>query len=161
MWECPTHILKSGIKKSDSLTEVRLIVGYLKGFRGCLFYSPQDKKVFVSINITFLENDYVTNFKPRSTVVLEKLRGDVIAPQPTRVVEIKEENNTKILSQNITLPRRSGRIIRQPTRYEHEGETNVLVADPNIDDPLSYNDAMKDFDKDKWLEAMNLEMDSM
>ena len=35
-----------------------------KGTRGGLFYSPQDKKVFVSMNATFLKNDYMENFKP-------------------------------------------------------------------------------------------------
>ena len=136
-------------------------MGYPKVTRGRLFYSPQDKKVFVSTNVTFLENDYVINFKPRSKVVLEELRGDMIAPQPTRVVEIREEEETSRPSQNITLPRRSGRIVRQPIRYGHEGETNVLVTDTDVDDPTPYNDTMKDIDKDKWLEAMNLEMESM
>ena len=52
-------------------------------------------------------------------------------------------------SQNIMLPRRSGRLVRQPICYEHEGESNVVVTDTNIDDPLLYNDAMKDSDNDK------------
>ena len=51
--------------------------------------------------------------------------------------------------------------MRQPIWYGHVGETNVLVADTNADDPTPYNDAMKDLDKDKWFEAMNLEMESM
>ena len=50
-----------------------MYVGYLKGARGGLFYSPLDKKVFVSKNVTFLEDDYMRNFKPRSKVVLEEL----------------------------------------------------------------------------------------
>ena len=48
-----------------------MFVGYPKGIRGGL-----DKKVFVSTNVTFLEDDYMTNFKPRSKVVLEELRSD-------------------------------------------------------------------------------------
>ena len=52
-----------------------------------MFYSPQEKKVFVSTNATFLENDYMTDFKPRSKVVLEELLSDQIRPQPTIVVE--------------------------------------------------------------------------
>ena len=117
--------------------------------------------MFVLTNATFLENEYVINFKPCSKVLLEELRGDVIAPQPTKVAEVRKEENTTRPSQNISLPRRSGRIVRQPIQYRHEGETNVLVADTDVDDPTLYNDAMKDLDKDKWLEAMNLEMRSM
>ena len=52
------------------------------------------KKYLYSTNVTFLENDYVINFKPRSKVVLEELRGDMLATQPTIVVEIREEENT-------------------------------------------------------------------
>ena len=51
--------------------------------------------------------------------------------------------------------------MRQPIRYRHEGETNAPVVDTDIDDPTSYNDAMKDIDKDKWLEAVNLAMESV
>ena len=116
--------------------------------------------MFISTNTTFLENDYVTNFKPHSKVVLEELRGDIFIPQQTRVVEISEKDNITSPSQNITLPRRSVSTVRQP-RYKLEGETNVLVADNNVDDPSSYIDAMKYSNKDKWLEAMNLEMGSM
>ena len=47
-----------------------------KRHEGGLFYSPSDKKVFVSPNATFLKDDYMTNFKPRSKVVLEELRFD-------------------------------------------------------------------------------------
>ena len=49
--------------------------------------------------------------------------------------------------------------MRQPTRYGHEGEVGLLVSDTNQDDPLTYADAMDDSDKEKWLEAMNQEMD--
>ena len=51
--------------------------------------------------------------------------------------------------------------MRQPTRYGHEGEVGLLVSDTNQDDPSTYADAMDDSDKEKWLEAMNQEMESM
>ena len=57
-------MLKGNTRKLESRTEVCLFVGYPKGTRGGLFYSPQDKKVFVSSNATFLENDYMEKFKP-------------------------------------------------------------------------------------------------
>ena len=75
-------MLKGKTGKLEPRIEVCLFVGYPKGTRGGLFYSPQDKKVFVSMNATFLENDYIANFKPRSTVVLEELQSDQIRPRP-------------------------------------------------------------------------------
>ena len=44
-----------------------------KGTRGGIFCNPKEKKVIVSTHATFLEKDYMNNFKPRSKVVLEKL----------------------------------------------------------------------------------------
>ena len=61
--------LKGKTGKLESLTKMCLFVGYPEGTRGGLFYSPQDKKVFVTTNATFLENTYMTDFKPRSKTV--------------------------------------------------------------------------------------------
>ena len=94
IWVCLAHTVKSSSKKLDSRTEVCLFIGYPKGSRGGLFYIPQDKKVFVLVSVTLIENDYMINFKPHSKVVLEELQGDVITPQPTRIAKIMEEENT-------------------------------------------------------------------
>ena len=50
-----------------------MFIGYPKGTRDIIFYNPKEKKVIVSIHTTFLEDDYMNNFKPRSKVVLEEL----------------------------------------------------------------------------------------
>ena len=153
-------MLKGKTGKLEPRTEVCLFVGYPKGTRGGLFYSPQDKKVFVSTNATFLENDYMTNFKPRSKVVLEELLSDQIGKSPSTTDERLHQNTTTSV-QNIPVPRRSGRVVRQPIRYGHEGEAMLLVSDTNPDDPSTFKDAMDDSDKELWLEAMNQEMESM
>ena len=40
-------------------------------------------------------------------------------------------------------------------------ETQVVILDDGIEDPLSYKHAMNDLDKNQWVKAMNLEMESM
>ena len=67
--------------------------------------------MLVSTNTIFLEDDYVTNFKPRIKVILEELRGNVIAPQPIIVVEIRKKENSTSLSQNIMLSGHIGRTV--------------------------------------------------
>ena len=84
-------MLKGKTGKLESRTEVCLFVGYPKGTRGGLFYSPQDKKVFVSTNATFLENTYMTDFKPRSKTVLEELQSDEIRRSPSTTVNDNAE----------------------------------------------------------------------
>ena len=68
--------MKGRIGKLEPRTEVGMFVGYPKDTRQGLFYSPSDKKVFVSTNATFLEDDYMKNFKPCSKVVLEELHSN-------------------------------------------------------------------------------------
>ena len=87
-------MLKGKTRKLEPRTEVCLFVGYPKGTRGGLFYSPQDNKVFVSFNATFLENDYMENIKPRSRVVLEELQSDHIRPRPVTVTEERNKETT-------------------------------------------------------------------
>ena len=59
-----------------------MFIGYPKGTRGGIYYNPKDKKVIVSTHATFLEDDYMNNFKPRSKVVLEEL-DSIRDPQET------------------------------------------------------------------------------
>ena len=80
IWGCPAHVLKGKTGKLEPRSELCLFVGYPKGTRGGLFYSPEEKKVFVSTNAIFLEHDYMTNYKPRSKVIIEELSTDEIRP---------------------------------------------------------------------------------
>ena len=160
IWGCPAHVLKGKTGKLEPRTEVCMFVGYTKGKRGGLFYSPSDKKVFVSTNATFLKDDYMKNFKPRNKVVLEELRSGHIRKSPSTTDE-RQSKETAIPIQIILVPRRSERIVRLPSRYGHEGEVQFLVSVTYQDDPLTYRDAMDDSDKEKWQDSMNQEMESM
>ena len=73
IWGAPAHVLRKDPNKLESRTEVCMFVGYPKGTRGGLFYSPSDTKVIVSTHATFLEEDYISNFKPKSKIILEEL----------------------------------------------------------------------------------------
>ena len=95
-----------------------MFVGYPKGIRGGLFYSPSNKKVFVSTNATFLKDDYIKNFKPCNTVVLEELRSNQIIKAPSTTDE-RQSQETTIPIYNILVPRHSGRVERLPSRYGH------------------------------------------
>ena len=76
IWGSPAHVLKVDTDKLESRTEVCLFVGYPRGTKCGLFYSPKDRKVFFSTNARFLEEDYVIDHKPKSKIVLEELRGE-------------------------------------------------------------------------------------
>ena len=93
---------------------------------GGFFYSSDDNKVFVSINATFLEEDYMREFKPRSKMLLEELlTGSTSAPSSIKVDKYiaPSTSDSQILpNRNDLPPRRSGRVVQQPDRYLGIGE---------------------------------------
>ena len=66
-------MLKGKSDKLETKTEVCMFLGYSKETKDYLFYNHKDKKVFISTNTKFLEDDYVNNFSPRSKVVLAEI----------------------------------------------------------------------------------------
>ena len=79
IWGSPAPVLKENAGKLESRTKVCLFVGYPRRTKDDLFYCPKDKKVIVSINARFLEEDYMMNHKPSSRVIIEELRKDIHA----------------------------------------------------------------------------------
>ena len=65
--------------------------------------------MFLLINVTFLQKNCMTKFKLCSKVIVEEMRGKVITLQPTRVVEIRKEEEITSPSQEITKSKHSGR----------------------------------------------------
>ena len=127
-------MLKGKIEKIESRTETCIFVGYPKGTKGYYFYSPSDLKVFVSTNAKFLEKDYMNEFITKSRIVLNKMSGDTIpqeVSQPSPIVSSEPSQD-----QQPTIPRRSGRVIRQPERYIGLGESVENLPDDN--DPYTY-----------------------
>ena len=48
------------------------------------------------------------------------------------------------------VPRRSGRIVREPNRFIFSGETFETVSENLESDPTSYKEAMADSDSSHW-----------
>ncbi|KAH9671402.1 Integrase catalytic domain-containing protein [Citrus sinensis] len=146
IWGSPAHVLKPKADKMNSRSEVCMFVGYPKGTRGGLFYSPQDRKVIVSTHFTSLEEDYMNNFKPKKHEEQQQPADQhKIIPEQPSLLE----------------PRRSGRVTRLPARYMLLGETYTAISDEHVQDPTSCNKALIDRNVEFWKKAMNQEMESM
>ncbi|KAL8512015.1 hypothetical protein ACS0TY_018465 [Phlomoides rotata] len=48
IWGCPTYVLDKEADKLEPCSELRLFVGYPKGTKRRLFYSPKDQLIVVS-----------------------------------------------------------------------------------------------------------------
>ncbi|TYK02506.1 gag/pol protein [Cucumis melo var. makuwa] len=132
IWGCPAHMLVTNPKKLEPRSRLCQFVGYPKETRCGILFDPQENKVFVSKNSTFLEENHMRDHKPRSKLVLNEATDESI-----RVVDEfgpssrVDETTTSGQSHSSQSLRRSGRM------------------------------AMNDIDKDQWVKAMDLEMVSM
>ncbi|CAA0830762.1 cysteine-rich RLK (RECEPTOR-like protein kinase) 8, partial [Striga hermonthica] len=59
------------------------------------------------------------------------------------------------------VPRRSGRVVRQPEWFMGLGESSEAVPDVLESDPWTYNEALQDRDAECWKKAMKSEIESM
>ena len=65
------------------------------------------------------------------------------------------------LPSSAPVPRRSGRIVREPDIFMFLGEAFEAVFENSESDPTSYEEAMADSDSSHWVNAMKTEMESM
>ncbi|XP_022895257.1 uncharacterized protein LOC111409440 [Olea europaea var. sylvestris] len=185
IWGCPAHVLKGKTEKLESKSEICLFVRYPKGTRGYYFYSPLDRKVFVSTNATFLEDKYINEHQFKSKVVLEEMSGSnstssipetqshnrqpLVLDIPKQCVlsgrdessNSMDQVNVEGIEEDPPSLRQSQRVIRPPFMYLLVGESNKVISTAQVDDLTSYKEAMNDVDADLSQQAINTEMESM
>ncbi|KAA0063766.1 gag/pol protein [Cucumis melo var. makuwa] len=126
IWGCPTHVLVTNPKKLEPRSRLSQFVGYPKETRGGLFFDPQENRVFVSTNATFLEEDHMRDHKPRSKLVLNEATNE-----STRVVDEVGP---------------SSRVDETTTSGQSHPSQSLRMPRHN---------------KDQWVKAMDLKMESM
>ena len=104
-----------------------MFIGYPKGTRGGIFYNPKEKKVIVSTHATFLEEDYMNNFKPKSKVVLEELDSVRDPPQtpifqPLFPVDVQRGENVQNVPEGEQTQERAQDQIQESQEQEHNEE---------------------------------------
>ncbi|KAL8464225.1 hypothetical protein ACS0TY_033944 [Phlomoides rotata] len=89
IWGCSAYVLDKEADKLEPRSELRLFVGYPRGMKGGLFNSPKDQRIMISTHSRFLEDDCMSNKKPKSEITLDEMRGP--APIPTVQVDIPSD----------------------------------------------------------------------
>ncbi|GKA41391.1 retrotransposon protein, putative, ty1-copia subclass [Tanacetum coccineum] len=111
--------------------------GYPKETMGYSFYYPPENKVFVARNAEFLENSFITQEASGSLEDLEVIQEEDTYPSIDTSLHHEEDN------QEIDKPQSDINLIR------------------DLGEPANYKAALLDPESDKWLNAMNVEMQSM
>ncbi|GKA96532.1 retrotransposon protein, putative, ty1-copia subclass [Tanacetum coccineum] len=162
VWGCEALVKRDTLTKPDKL-EPRSIkcifVEYPKETICYSFYYPPENKVLVARNAEFLENSLITQ-KSGSLKDLEIIQEDT-HPSIDTSLNHKEDDLEIDEPQSDIIPiRRSTRTRNAPNRM-----CLYIVAEEHelgdLGEPANYKAALLDLESDKWINAMNVEMQSM
>nr|GEV60588.1 hypothetical protein [Tanacetum cinerariifolium] len=161
VWGCEALVKYDTLTKHDKL-EPRSIkcifVGYPKETMGYSFYYPPENKVFVAWNAEFLENSLIAQEASESIKNLEIIQEEDTYPSLDTSLNHEEDD------QEIDEPQCDINPIRRSTRTRRAPDQMCLYVDAeehelgDLGEPANYKAALLDHESDKWLNAMNVEM---
>nr|GEU47298.1 retrotransposon protein, putative, Ty1-copia subclass [Tanacetum cinerariifolium] len=164
VWGCEAPVKRDTLTKPDKL-EPRSIkcifVRYPKETMGYSFYYPPENKVFVARNAEFIENSLIDQEASGSLKDLEIIHEEDTHPSIDTSLHHEEDYIEMDEPQSDFIP------IRRFTRTRHAPDRMCLYIDAeehelgDLDEPANYKVALLDLESDKWLDAMNVEMQSM
>ncbi|GJU78159.1 retrotransposon protein, putative, ty1-copia subclass [Tanacetum coccineum] len=171
VWGCEAHVKRHTPDKLQQRSVKCIFVGYPKETMGYYFYYPPENKIVVERYADFLEKG-ISYFK-RSCGESELDDEDILPSENTSEHPIEEESLAPIVSQeeDVVPVRRSVRTHKAPDRLCLNVEIdpdrlsfNIKVEEHSLGDlnePANYKAALSDPEFEKWLVAMNEEMQSM
>ncbi|GJT55139.1 retrotransposon protein, putative, ty1-copia subclass [Tanacetum coccineum] len=157
-FETASRFLNMVITKKDESTTIRR---YPKETIGYSFYYPPENKVLVARNAEFLENSLITQEASGSLEDLEIIQEEDTHPSIDTSLNHEEDDLEIDEPQSDIIP------IRRSTRTRRPTDRMCLYIDAeehelgDLGEPANYKAALLDPESDKWLNAMNVEMQSM
>ncbi|GJR12260.1 retrotransposon protein, putative, ty1-copia subclass [Tanacetum coccineum] len=140
VWGCEALVKRDTLTKPDKL-EPRSIkcifIGYPKETMGYSFYYPPENKVLVARNAEFLENSLINQEASGSLEDLEIIQEEDTHPSIDTSLNHEEDD------------------------LEMDEPQSDIIPIRDLDEPANYKVALLDPKSDKWLNAMNVEMQSM
>ncbi|GJY16814.1 putative retrotransposon protein [Tanacetum coccineum] len=127
---------------------------------GYSFYYPAENKIFVARNAKFFENDVIDHEASGSLKDLKIIQEDTHLSLDT---SLDHEEDDKEINE----PQSDLNPICRSTRTRHPTDRLCLYVDVeehelgDLGEPANYKAALLDPESDKWLNAMNVEMQSM
>nr|GFA28234.1 retrotransposon protein, putative, Ty1-copia subclass [Tanacetum cinerariifolium] len=164
VWGCEALVKRATFTKPDKLEPKSIkyiFIGYPKETMGYSFYYPPENKVLVARNAEFLENSLITQEASGSLEDLEIIQEEDTHPSIDTSLNHKEDD------QETNEPQSDINPIRWSTRTRHAPDRMCLYINAeehelgDLSEPANHKAALLDPDYDKWLNAMNVEMQSM
>ncbi|GJR47640.1 retrotransposon protein, putative, ty1-copia subclass [Tanacetum coccineum] len=164
VWGCEALVKRDTLTKPEKLEPKSIkciFVGYPKETIGYSFYYPPENKVFVARNAEFLENSLINLEASGSLEDLEIIQEEDTHPSLDTSLNHEDDD------QEIDEPQSNINPICRSTRTRRPTDRLCLYVDAeehelgDLGEPANYKAALLDPESEKWLNAMNVEMQSM
>ncbi|GKE48666.1 retrotransposon protein, putative, ty1-copia subclass [Tanacetum coccineum] len=164
VWGCEALVKRDTLTKPDKLDPRSfkcIFVGYPKETMRYSFYNPSENKVFVARNVVFFENDLIDLKASGSVEDLELIQEEETNPSVDTSLDHEKDD------QEIDEPQSDINPIRRSTRTRRDTDLLCLYVDVeeqelrDLGEPANYKAALLDPESDKWLNAINVKMQSM
>ncbi|GKE69589.1 retrotransposon protein, putative, ty1-copia subclass [Tanacetum coccineum] len=160
VWGCEALVKRDTPDKLQQRSVKYIFIGYPKETMGYYFYFPPENKTVVARYAKFFEKNLLSQEVSWRARELEEIQDKDTSPsENTSEIPMKVEGFEPPHEEEAHV-RRSVRTHRAPERLF----LNVEVEEHSLGDlnePANYKAAMLDPESNKWLDAMNAEMQSM
>ncbi|GKC04319.1 retrotransposon protein, putative, ty1-copia subclass [Tanacetum coccineum] len=161
VWGCEALVKRDTPDKLEQRSVKCIFIGYPKETMGYYFYFPPENKIVVARYAEFFEKRLISQEISGRAVDLEEIQEEEDTTPSEITSNIPQEVEGFEPPQEEVIPiRRSERTHRAPNRLC----LNVEVEEHSLGDlnePTSYKAAMLDLESNKWVDAMNAEIQSM
>ncbi|GJW91463.1 retrovirus-related pol polyprotein from transposon TNT 1-94 [Tanacetum coccineum] len=161
VWGCEALVKRDTPDKLEQRSVKCIFIGYPKETMGYYFYFPPENKIVVARYAEFFEKRLISQEISGRAVDLEEIQEEEDTTPSEITSNIPQEVEGFEPPQEEVIPiRRSERTHRAPNRLC----LNVEVEEHSLGDlnePASYKAAMLDSESNKWIDAMNAEIQSM
>ncbi|GJX28174.1 retrotransposon protein, putative, ty1-copia subclass [Tanacetum coccineum] len=160
VWGCEALVKQDTPDKLQQRSVKCIFIGYPKETMGYYFYFPPENKIVVARYAEFFDKNLITQKVSGRAINLKEIQDEDTSPSKiTSEIHMEVEGFEPPQEEEIPI-RRSERSRRVPNRLC----LNVKAEEHSLGDlnePTSYKVAMLDSESNKWIDAMNAEIQSM
>ncbi|GKB07219.1 retrotransposon protein, putative, ty1-copia subclass, partial [Tanacetum coccineum] len=160
VWRCEELVKWDTPYKLQQRFVKCIFIGYPKETMGYYFYFPPENKIVVARYAEFFEKNLITQEVSGRAMDLEEIQDVDTSPSEITSEIPMEVEGFEPPQEEVILVRRSERTHQAPDRLclNVEAEEHSLG---DLNEPTSYKAVMLDSESNKWIDAMNAEIQSM
>ncbi|GJU38427.1 retrotransposon protein, putative, ty1-copia subclass [Tanacetum coccineum] len=160
VWGYEALVKRDTLDKLQQRSVKCIFIGYLKETMGYYFYFPPENKIIVARYAEFFEKNLITQEVSGRDMDLEEIQDEDTSPSEiTSEIPVEVEGFEPPQEEDILI-RRFERIRRAPNRLSLNVEADEHSLG-DLNEPTRYKAAMLDSESNKWIDAMNAEIQSM